>query len=366
MIPNNGTKKILLIGDSFDNGGAEKVHALLSNYFYTQNFEVHNCIFLDKIIYQYSGDLYNLGKIQSSNKLAQKWLRFKALKSFVDKNNFDFVIDFRMRTSTFQELLLSKFIFPKNTFYTVHSAILDYYLPKNNTAAKLIYDQKSIVSVSKSMKKVIDEKYHFKNSFQIYNPIDFKKIEQSEVEYQILETNYILAVGRMNDTIKQFDKLIIAYSKSDLPSKGIKLLFLGEGENKNQLIQLAKELHLNEFIQFKNFVPNPFPYYKNAKFTVLSSKNEGFPNVLIESLATETPVISFDCFSGPNEIIEHKKNGLLVENQNFDAFTNAMNLLADDENLYSDCKTNAKESVRKFDIEIIGQQWLNLFKNNVS
>ena len=178
--------------------------------------------------------------------------------------------------------------------------------------------------------------------------------------------NYILAAGRMNNDIKQFDQLIIAYSKSNLPQKAIDLVFLGEGKNQEKYIQLAKNLGLENRVKFFGYQENPFPYYKNAIFTVLSSKNEGFPNVLIETLATQTPVIAFNCFSGPNEIIEHEHNGLLVENQNFEAFTKSMNRMVEDQNLYNNCKLNAKQSVRKFDVEIIGQQWQNLFKNVVS
>lgn len=366
MFQKNNKYKIVLIGDSFDNGGAEKVHALLSNYFFNQNFEVYNCIFTDKISYKYAGNLLNLGKIQNENRILQKWKRFSKLKQYFESNSFDMIIDFRMRTSILQELLLSNFIYPKNTFYTIHSAVLKYYLPSNLIGAKAIYNAKNLVSVSNSLKDVITEKFNFKNLFQIYNPLDFKEIEQLQNNFKVNESKYILAVGRMNDTIKQFDQLIVAYSKSILPQKGIKLLFLGDGENREKLKALAMNLKLEAFIQFENFVKNPFPYYKSALFTVLSSKNEGFPNVLIESLATETPVISFDCFSGPSEIIEHHKNGILVKNQDFEALKNAMNELVENETLYSICKNNAKESVRKFDVEIIGQQWLNLIKNVVS
>jgi N-acetylgalactosamine-N,N'-diacetylbacillosaminyl-diphospho-undecaprenol 4-alpha-N-acetylgalactosaminyltransferase len=366
MFQNNKKHKIALVGDSLDSGGAEKVHALLSHFFFNHDFEVYNIIILDSVSYHFSGNLLNLGLLKSNIRLLQKTKRFFALKKHFDSHSFDVIIDFRMRTSINQEFLLSHFVYPKNTFYTIHSAILNYYLPSNITVAKAIYNAKNLVSVSNSLKKVIAEKYNFSHLFQIYNPLDFKEIEHLQNDFQVNDSKYILAVGRMNDAIKQFDQLIVAYSKSILPQKGIKLLFLGDGENKEKLKALASELNLNELIQFENFVKNPFPYYKSAFFTVLSSKNEGFPNVLIESLAVETPVISFDCFSGPSEIIEQHQNGILVKNQDFDALKSAMNELVTNEMMYSICKKNAKESVRKFDVEIIGQQWLHLIKNVVS
>ena len=103
---------------------------------------------------------------------------------------------------------------------------------------------------------------------------------------------------------------------------------------------------------------------KNAKFLLLSSKNEGFPNVILETLACGTPVVSFDCESGPNEIIINRENGLLVENQNFEAFKISINEMALNEELYNNCKANSKASVQQFSIDMIGRQWLELMKIN--
>jgi glycosyltransferase involved in cell wall biosynthesis len=362
-MPNPNKKyKIALVGDCLAQGGAEKVMALLSIYFEKQNIEVHNCIFIDFVSYNYSGTLLNLGKVNpNSVSIVRKFYRFFSFKKFINSNNFDFIIDFRVRPSFLLEFLLSKFIYPGNVIYTVHSGFLDFYFPKNKWVSLLIYNNKKIITVCNAIKNKIKEDKSLYNLQAIYNPIDFNSISTLENEFDITE-KYILAVGRMNDDIKQIDQLILAYSKSDMPKQSIKLIILGDGKNKQSYQELVQKLNLSDLVIFKGIVKNPFPYFKNAFFLLLSSKNEGFPNVIIESLACKTPVISFDCFSGPNEIITNEINGLLVEDQNFEKLTEAMNQFIHNTILYQKCKTNALKSVQKFSVEKIGQQWLDLME----
>jgi N-acetylgalactosamine-N,N'-diacetylbacillosaminyl-diphospho-undecaprenol 4-alpha-N-acetylgalactosaminyltransferase len=147
-----------------------------------------------------------------------------------------------------------------------------------------------------------------------------------------------------------------------LPKRNIHLVLLGEGERKIILQKLAKVNNIEDKVHFLGYQNNPFKYLKKAEFFVLSSLNEGLPNVILESLACGTPVVAFDCLSGPSEMIQHKENGLLVENQNIEKLTEAMNLFVEDENLYRYCKQNAPQSVQSFSVLAIGQQWLNLMK----
>jgi N-acetylgalactosamine-N,N'-diacetylbacillosaminyl-diphospho-undecaprenol 4-alpha-N-acetylgalactosaminyltransferase len=127
---------------------------------------------------------------------------------------------------------------------------------------------------------------------------------------------------------------------------------------------LAKQKKIENKVHFLGFQNNPYKYLKKAKFFVLSSLNEGLPNVISEALACGTPVVSFDCLSGPSEMILDKQNGLLVENQNVQKLTEAMNLFFEDEKLYTFCKENAFQSSSPFSIDNIGQQWLDLMKIN--
>jgi len=239
----------------------------------------------------------------------------------------------------------------------------DLYFPKNNFLANKIYsDTYKIITVSKGIEQKIIHNYNYLNLKTIYNPIDIEAIEYlSNIDIAI-EERFIIAAGRMQDDIKQFDKLITSYSKSVLPAQNIKLIILGDGIEKDKLIKQVKDLQLEDKILFKGKVENPFVYFKKALYTILSSRYEGFGNVLIESLACGTPVVAFDCNSGPSEIIIDKENGLLVENQSQEKLIEAMNEMVLNDKLYYHCKKNAKASVQKFSIENIGLQWLELMK----
>lgn len=360
---NNKIKyKIAFVGDSLSGGGAEKVQATLSKYFSENNIEVHNIIFYDEVSYDFGGSVYNLGLLPNRT----KWDKVKkiwALRRYIRDQNFDQIIDFRYRVNFLNEFLIRFLAFNSSAIYSIRSGIIDYSLPKNRWLTKVLYSKNPFISVSKAIENQVRIKYQLDIS-TIYNPIIIDEFAVKSQAFEVEESNYILAVGRMNDRVKQMDHLIYAYAKSTLPQNEISLVILGEGKFRPEYEQLVKNLNLDNKVYFKARVQNPFPYYKKAIFTVLTSKNEGFPNVLIESLGTGTPVISYDCFSGPSEIITNYENGLLVENQSIDKLTSALNKMISDQNLYQTCKNNSQLSVQKFALAKIGKQWLETFKMN--
>ena len=146
--------------------------------------------------------------------------------------------------------------------------------------------------------------------------------------------------------------------------KNIALVILGEGINKEILLKETEVNGVASMVHFLGFKSNPYKYISKAKFFVMSSLHEGLPMVLLESLACETPIVTFNCQTGPKEIITHKENGLLIENQNINKLKEGMNLFFEDKTLYEHCKKNTLESVNRFSIEKIGKQWLDLMKYN--
>ena len=132
----------------------------------------------------------------------------------------------------------------------------------------------------------------------------------------------ILGVGRLQDQ-KNFAMLLRAFAKlrKKMPAR---LIILGEGELRHTLQQQAEKLKIDSDVSLHGFADNPFKYLKNANVFALSSFYEGLPTVLIEALACGCPVVSTDCPSGPNEILENGRYGALVPVDNDEAFANAL------------------------------------------
>jgi glycosyltransferase involved in cell wall biosynthesis len=151
----------------------------------------------------------------------------------------------------------------------------------------------------------------------IYNPIVSKKmleLARLRPDHAWLanpEGPLLLAAGRLTRQ-KDFETLLRAFAwlKPSLPSA--RLIILGEGPEHLPLEHLSQSLGIQNAVQFPGFVANPFAYMAQASVFVLSSRWEGFANVLVEALACGTPVVSTDCPSGPAEILADGRYGLLV------------------------------------------------------
>jgi glycosyltransferase involved in cell wall biosynthesis len=113
----------------------------------------------------------------------------------------------------------------------------------------------------------------------------------------------------------------LAIHRRNQPSR---LLILGEGPLRGSLEELTRALGLADAVQFLGFQDNPLPWFRHADAFVLSSRSEGFGNVLVEALGCGTPVISTACEHGPVEILDNGRYGLLVPTQAPDALAEAM------------------------------------------
>ncbi|PYF99747.1 glycosyltransferase involved in cell wall biosynthesis [Thioalkalivibrio sp. ALE21] len=136
-------------------------------------------------------------------------------------------------------------------------------------------------------------------------------------------TPYYLFAGRLEPQ-KGLERMLEAFARYRQRGGDALLVMVGDGRDRTQLEERAHTLGLTAWVRFEGFQSDPLPWYYHARATLLTSYYEGLPNVLIESIATGTPVISFDGASGPSEIVREGVNGFLVSEGNCDAFAAAM------------------------------------------
>jgi glycosyltransferase involved in cell wall biosynthesis len=354
--------KIAIVSASLGLGGAERFASLLGLMLTNLGYEVHHIIILDIVDYEYKGKLVNLGKLfGNENFLFRGSKKGNYIANYLNDKAIDAIIDIRSRPLLFREIFTKWIYGNRKTYFMIHSSNLEMYLPKSVFWAKYLYGKTAkLVFVSKEIEEQVKAVYGFTNTKTIYNPVVFPEIH---FEKPIgTPNNYYLFFGRIEDKIKNISLLIEAYELSKLQEHNVHLLIIGDGSDKELILNTIKNKRLDDFIHVLPFQKNIVPYIQHAKATVLTSHFEGFPMSLVESLAAGTPVISVDCETGPREIIKNNHNGLLVDNQNPKALAEAINSMITDEKLYQTCKNNAKKSVEHLSLKIIAQQWKQLLE----
>ena len=138
----------------------------------------------------------------------------------------------------------------------------------------------------------------------------------------------VLAAGRLA-TEKDYPTLLRAFAEV-ARSRPARLVILGQGPERESLLELAGRLGIEDRIDMPGFDVNPFRYMARASVFVLSSRYEGFPNVLAQAMACGTPVVSTDCRSGPSEMLEDCRWGRLVPVGDWRAMARAIEATLDD------------------------------------
>lgn len=202
----------------------------------------------------------------------------------------------------------------------------------------------------------------------IHNPIDIQMVEtlaQEPVEDVVFDNTYtFITVGRL-DAGKNHSLIIESFYRLNLPLS--QLLIIGDGPLRANLQEQIKRLKLEHQVHLIGKKKNPFAYLAKSNCFVFGSNHEGFPNVILEALACELPIISTDCQSGPREIlaptlpvnsrsiqqIMHTEYGILVPLNNPEYMSGAMIDIYHDQALSNKLKRNAKMRSQDFNKDTI-------------
>lgn len=165
---------------------------------------------------------------------------------------------------------------------------------------------------------------------------------------------FVLAVGRLNDHLKGFDRLIKAFAL--VKAKDWMLVFAGGDKDEGNLKNLSIKYSVQDKVKFLGKVNEIDKIYAEASIFVIPSRSEGFPNALCEAMAAGLPCISFDFVAGPKEIITDKVDGLLVENGNIYSMAKKIQFLVDSPEERTKIGTNALRIRERLDEKKITQK----------
>ena len=363
--------KILVLHGHLSMGGEERVLLNVLRNLVELNYDVdllitwnhkENNLFENeipkKVNYEFLFDSYN-GK----NKLIKEIYRIKAKTTYlkkiekkIKKEKYDIVIDYSSNLLKYNNFDIKIPVFAWIHFSLTFGEKLT--LEKIKKYKKQYKKYSKIFAITRVMKEEFINKVGIdeKKVELVYNPIDLKliqkKAENVEKKYEnYLKQDYFLQVSRLTQQ-KQPEHLVDIYYK--LKQAGIKekLYFIGDGEKKEIIKQKIKEYNLEDDIILLGQIENPYPFFKNAKLFVHTAKYEGLPTVLLESLALGTPVVSYDCPTGPRDILgKNSEYGELISLNDKDMFVEKVLELMNSKEKYEKYKNLSLIRANDFSME---------------
>jgi GalNAc-alpha-(1->4)-GalNAc-alpha-(1->3)-diNAcBac-PP-undecaprenol alpha-1,4-N-acetyl-D-galactosaminyltransferase len=348
--------KICLIIPSLRNGGSERVMSLLANeWVKNKNKNVNIYLILltkQKKYYDLHKDVtliepnISYKKTRFSKLLYKAWTLFY-IRRVCNKIDPDSILSFNERYNNIVLLSLigtpyKKYISDRNNPFNSLGFI-------HNMLRKVLYRKASgIISQTTTAKELLFKSTGNKNIKVIPNPL--RKIKSSNLE----KRNTILNIGRLVEQKNQLE-LIEIFSMCDYKNWILKIY--GSGHLKEQLKKKIKELNLYNNVELNDFTQDIDTAYSRAKIFALTSLYEGFPNVLIEAMAHGLPSISYDCQTGPKDIINNKVNGFLVPFSDKNIFVEKLSALMKSEELRSLFSVESKRVNQLYSLEMISDKY---------
>ena len=377
-------REVTLFINSLTSGGAERILAIVATELVKQKIDVNLLCIEKDSVYKVPKEvkvtyLSSLSKYDSNiKKFLYLPLLALRLKRYIKKNGTP-LIQSHIYRANFTNLL-AKLFGAKHQVQVVEVTNIgnlkdgDFAKKVNFYLIKILYRYANkVIFISQKMREEFLKNFPYVNNYcVINNPHDIEKIEQLSQErvenftFQ-RDKKYLITVGRLSPE-KRLYSLIDTLKELD---RDIELLIVGDGVEEQSLKAYTKEQNLQRRVHFLGRVDNPFKYIKASDIFVLASEGEGFPNVIIESMVCGTPIISTDCLTGPREIlapttninfqlkedIEVAQYGILYPIDDRDSLKKAIELLLNDNELYTNYQKEAQIEAQRYSVKNIINQY---------
>ena len=356
--------RIAFVTSSLEAGGAERVASVLANAWIERGVEVVIITFADTNLDFYALDRrirrVAIGHYVASGSLVRAALantsRVHKLRQAIKQSDPDIVISFVDKTNittlfaclgTGIPVIVSERVDVRH--YSIGPMWEVLRRIAYRFASALVVQTKDIAGAFSYLRRV--------RRVVIPNPVP--AVEGKCAEPAFVERPFLMGMGRMVPQ-KGFDLLLAGFARIAARYPEWKLVLVGEGQQRETLQQQARDLGVAERVRFTGIVKEPFSAIGCPDVFVMSSRFEGFPNALCEAMARGVASISFDCPSGPSEIIHHGHDGLLVERENVDELAKAMEKVIGDVALRKALASRASQAIERFSVGRIADEWLGL------
>jgi len=214
----------------------------------------------------------------------------------------------------------------------------------------------TVVTLTDGDKQHYEHKFGARHVISIPNPVTLKPNGRAD-----LQVKRVLAIGRFTPQ-KGFDLLLPIWKQVHARAQDWKLIMVGDGECRNEVMQLAESPGLADCVEFVPPSTNIAAYYLNASIYVMTSRFEGLPLVLIEAKAFGLPIVSYDCETGPRDIVRDQVDGVLVPHLDEAAFVESVLTLINNPQQRQIYAEEALQDVKRFNLEAVLASWNKLLR----
>jgi glycosyltransferase involved in cell wall biosynthesis len=246
----------------------------------------------------------------------------------------------------FSQLSCSKILVTEHSSFSAYN-------PVYKLIARILYRHVTLLTVPTHDDSGFYSSHGIANTY-LPNPLSFFPLNPSSLQNKV-----VLTVGRLTDD-KRHELLINLWSRTKGKDHGWRLNIIGQGENAEKITTLIRTLKLEESIFLLPTTKEIELEYNSASIFVLSSVAEGFGLVLAEAMAFGVPCVTFNCPSGPKDIVSNNVDGYLIDEGDEQLYIDKLDELMCDENLRKRFGARARINVRKFDESIISEKLNNL------